>query len=133
MCIHISQKENIKTQQAEIDRLTEEVNDVTREVSELDHIETGLVVCSNSDEWTEDIAGWPNKFITKQFSRPFTSEPATFSSIRDWATPNIDAKYHRIGAYVSQVNTTHITVRCYKNVIDSLVYSFYINWMAMAQ
>jgi len=127
--------EDIKTQQTAIDSLTEGVIEVTKEVAELDHIETGLVACSGSDQWTEGKKDWPEKTITRQFSRPFANQPATFSSIRDWATVNTgeESKFHRIGAYVSQVNTTHITVKCFIHKLDSLVYSFLVNWMAMAQ
>jgi len=122
-------------QQEKITKQEEEIKKQEEDISELDHIEAGNVVCSPSSEWNETIKGWPDKYITKQFSRPFTSEPATFSSIRDWATYNHgpDTNSHRIGAYVSQVNTTHITVRCYKAYTDSPIFSFYVNWIAMAQ
>ena len=109
----------MKTQQTEIDSLKK------------GHIEKGFAECGSSGKWSSENPDWPKMLITIPFSRPYASPPETISSIRDYGTVT-KGDYIRIGAFVSQVNTTHITVKCYKHRDDNYIFSFSVNWIAFS-
>ena len=50
----------------------------------LNHVEKGEIKCGVSTDWTHDGGSYGAKYLTKKFTRRYTSPPVVFTSVRMW-------------------------------------------------
>ena len=96
-------------------------------------IDTGYVSCSRSGGWSRGSYGF--KLVEDQFKVNYTQTPVAFSSLRQWEQVGGGSPSNKLGfgAYVHSVNTTHITVGCYKGREVSDLVEVRVNWITFPQ
>ena len=128
--ILISQIQVIKKQEQVIGSLLNRIDDIDSKLQTLSHVERGVIDFGGIYGWNEcgGICGY--KWGTSKFSRPYTSPPLVFTSLRQWRM-KIDNPYVGIEIYVESVNTTHVTVRCGKSNVVGQLDKWFVYWISL--
>ena len=135
------QIEDLKTKEAnlskEVQANKEESERINSRMSsafeKLNNVEHGYVECNKQNPyggWTKGTYGF--KTVTAEFSQPYDSPPIIFTSVRSWAFKT-DAEFVGVQVGASFVNTTHVTIGCWKGEKMAAIWWMYINWISFPQ
>ena len=132
------QKEAISLQQKQISEGMSKLSNVSTQLSaqlntldeESKHIETGIVWFDGNTGW--QYGSWGRRWVTAKFARPYTTIPLAISTVDIFKT-RTDKAYVRFEVYVSDLNTTHITLRAWKQNDDGDSKYLRARWITFVQ
>ena len=94
------------------------------------NVENGWINCNGRYGWTKGT--WGFKFVTDKFSQPYDSPPFVFTSLRSWGIKT-DKEWVGVQTDVQFVNTTHVTIGCWKGEDMADIRWMYVNWISFPQ
>ena len=120
----------VSKQQSEITKHTNEISELTENVDELAHVETGSVAFGKSENWTEAGENFKKqKDIAVTFNSPYQQPPKILLSIT-----GLDVDHRANARHICSVlseDNQGFTIRCI-TWHSSIYYDVIVSWISVA-
>lgn len=95
------------------------------------HVESGTIECGDSSSWPQDpqLSWAESRFVTKQFSTPYTTVPHIEAGIR--SIDHDQGENVRYDIEVTHIDKNSFTLKC-RTWEGSHLFHLWVNWMSIA-